>query len=65
MKISELITELKNIKDEHGDIDAQLQGWPQDGEPIETSDTIFCIAEVYGTYETSTEMICNIRAWPY
>lgn len=64
MKLSELIVELQHVQAQHGDIEAQLQSFPEPGEAIINDDTIFVVPELYQD-EGEEEMICNIRAWPY
>ena len=64
MKLSELIAELQHVQAQHGDIEAQLQSFPEPGGVIINDDTIFVVPELYHD-EGKEETICNIRAWPY
>ena len=61
MKISELINELKNVMDEFGDVETQIQNTPKSGEPIIGFGSFFIVPEDYNEEGT----ICNLRTWPY
>lgn len=64
MNTSKLIMELLAVLCEHGDIPVQLQSYPEPGDPIINYTAIFLVPELYHD-EGESEMICNIRAWPY
>ena len=61
MKLSDLIKELQDVMEQHGDIEAQLQDSDSDHESIIDSPSFFIVPEEY----SNDEIRCNIRWWPY
>lgn len=71
MTISELIFALQDTMTAHGDIQVSLQSNPHDGKGIVGHDEFFVVVEQYdlndrnAEHRPQSEMVCNIRSWPY
>lgn len=64
MQISDVIKELETLRQEHGEIEVELQDSPKNGEPVTAFGSFFIVPEVYGE-GSEAETVCNIRTWPY
>ena len=61
MKIKDLINVLSEIRDEHGNVECDLQIGPSDRVDIITGfPQFFVVAEEY-----ENGIVANIRIWPY
>lgn len=66
MKISKVIAELQAVFEKHGEIEVALQDSPPPETMITGYETFFIVPEEYKVVESGkSEVVCNIRWWPY